>query len=475
MPANILLLQGPMGPFFRRLSRDLEDRRGAAVYKINFNAGDRLFYRGERTVDFRGTPEQWPDFLAEKIDEWRIDTIYLFGDTRIYHTLAREVVRRLSVRLAVFEEGYLRPHYVTLEEGGVNQRSSLHQDPGFYRNLEVMQEPEPEPFKRAYCHAAWYAMCYYVAARLGRYRFPHYTHHRSFSVLDETFLWLRSAARKYRYRFLQRGILGKLRTDYDNKYYLVPLQVHCDGQIRACRSVVSAAAFIRRVVRSFARNAPAGTLLVLKHHPLCRGYSDYTRLIQKLGRLYGCEDRLLYVHDQHLPTLIKHAIGTVVVNSTVGLSSLYHNTPVIALGHAVYNMQGLTFQGELDDFWRAPGKVDQELNRKFRSHLLMVNQINGNFYKRPVSKTSKTGMDVQRLVIQSPGYVVQKDSVTEAPAAWANINFSQAGSDGQVANDAAVFPEGRDPVEGQAGFAKVPGGMLAEPARELSVTHNRQQ
>ncbi len=82
MPGNILLLQGPMGPFFKRLSRDLEGQVDSTVYKINFNGGDWLFYRGERTVNFRGTQEQWPEFLAEKIGEWHIDTIYLFGDNR---------------------------------------------------------------------------------------------------------------------------------------------------------------------------------------------------------------------------------------------------------------------------------------------------------------------------------------------------------------------------------------------------------
>lgn len=41
---NILLLQGLMGPLFRRVGQALR-RDGYGVYKVNFNGGDRLFWR----------------------------------------------------------------------------------------------------------------------------------------------------------------------------------------------------------------------------------------------------------------------------------------------------------------------------------------------------------------------------------------------------------------------------------------------
>ena len=40
---RILLLQGPLGPFFRRFAEDLS-RLNTQVIKVNFNAGDELFY-----------------------------------------------------------------------------------------------------------------------------------------------------------------------------------------------------------------------------------------------------------------------------------------------------------------------------------------------------------------------------------------------------------------------------------------------
>jgi len=49
MRRNVLLLQGPIGPFFSRFGDDLA-ARGFAVTKINFNGGDRFFYRRSLTT-----------------------------------------------------------------------------------------------------------------------------------------------------------------------------------------------------------------------------------------------------------------------------------------------------------------------------------------------------------------------------------------------------------------------------------------
>jgi capsule polysaccharide modification protein KpsS len=84
----------------------------------------------------------------------------------------------------------------------------------------------------------------------------------------------------------------------------------------------------------------------------------------------------------NLPAALRHARGTVVINSTVGLSSLMHGTPVKCLGRAVYDMPGLTHQGSLADFFAAPSEVDRELHRRFRQWLLENNQLNGSVWSR---------------------------------------------------------------------------------------------
>ena len=135
-------------------------------------------------------------------------------------------------------------------------------------------------------------------------------------------------------------------------------------------------------------------MLVLKHHPMDRGHRDYTQLIRRAARAAGCDQRVVYCHDQHMPTILPHCRGVVVINSTTGLAAIGFGRPTKATGEAVYDMPGLTFQGSLDQFWgeardHAP---DRDLYERFRAELIATTQINGNFYRRLDPAASATGL-----------------------------------------------------------------------------------
>ena len=125
------------------------------------------------------------------------------------------------------------------------------------------------------------------------------------------------------------------------RYVLVPLQVHNDSQILRHSRFGSVANFIDEVLASFAVHSPAEQLLVFKHHPLDRPYNDYRRHIARRAAALGVAHRVHYIHDQHLPTLLMHAAGVVTVNSTTGLQSMYHGTPVITLRRSPGLIRGL--------------------------------------------------------------------------------------------------------------------------------------
>jgi capsule polysaccharide modification protein KpsS len=46
----------------------------------------------------------------------------------------------------------------------------------------------------------------------------------------------------------------------------------------------------------------------------------------------------------------------VTINSTTGLQSLYHGTPVVTLGDCFYAVKGMVHAGPLAAFWRQPGR-----------------------------------------------------------------------------------------------------------------------
>jgi capsular polysaccharide export protein len=165
-------------------------------------------------------------------------------------------------------------------------------------------------------------------------------------------------------------------------YYLFPLQLNSDAQITVHSPFDGIGHAIRVVIDSFARCAAASAWLVIKNHPLDTGLIKYRRYVLEYAKTVGIERRIRFIDAGHLPTLLEHARGVVVVNSTVGLSALHHRRPVIALGTAIYGMDGLTWQGELDDFWSNGREPDMALYQAFLSYVTDKTQINGDFYTR---------------------------------------------------------------------------------------------
>lgn len=387
---NVLLLQGPLGPFFMHLSRDLRNA-GAKVTKVNFNGGDWLFSSGS-CVNYTGHAIDWPKYLTRLIKERNIDVILLFGDCRSLHRMALKLAVPMGIDVGVFEEGYLRPDYITFERYGVNANSQLPRDASHYLSVEPHIRPT-QPVGNVFWFAALWAIIYYSASSLLWPFFRRYQHHRPLTVL-EAWPWIKSGFRKLIYAQIEQDIQERLMNDYSKRFYLVPLQVHNDAQVHVHSPYKSVVDFIENVIASFVKNAPHENLLVIKHHPMDRGYHDYTDAIRQLSIAYNAPDRVLYIHDQHLPTLLEHAAGVVLINSTVGLSALHHGIPLKVCGDAIYDMPGLTFQGSLDDFWIGFRKFNLNISlyTSFISYLVGMTQFNGSFYRKLADTSNIAGI-----------------------------------------------------------------------------------
>ena len=69
---HVLLLQGKMGGFFHRFSSFLQTQ-DIKVSKINFNAGDALFYHHPNTYEYTGTLAQFSSWLSAFIQEQGVE------------------------------------------------------------------------------------------------------------------------------------------------------------------------------------------------------------------------------------------------------------------------------------------------------------------------------------------------------------------------------------------------------------------
>ncbi|WP_354686593.1 capsular biosynthesis protein [Cupriavidus necator] len=374
---HVLLLQGPNGPFFARLRNYLE-LAGRRVSKVNFNGGDDFFYRRGAIERFTQPMPAWEAFLRKLLVEQRIDAIVVFGSSRRHHRIAARLAKELEIAFWVFEEGYVRPDYITLEEGGVNADSPI----AAWELDSVPAVPRPAQkrhFTHAFAKMAWYSFLYFGGGITRRMTYPHYRHHKPFGF-HEIALWLRAAYRKHRYRAQEREIKARLLADNHPPFFLVALQVYNDSQIRVHSPWRRIEDFIEWTIYSFANNAPADCLLVIKHHPMDRGHTNYERAIADCAARFGATDRVVYIHDAHLPSLLHRCSGLITVNSTTGLQALYHRVPVIALGRCFYAKPGITYQGSLDRFWSECPPVDTRAFTRFRNGLIHGSQVNSSFY-----------------------------------------------------------------------------------------------
>ncbi|NOV22351.1 capsular biosynthesis protein [Cupriavidus necator] len=374
---RILLLQGPNGPFFARL-RDLLTAKGCQVTKVNFNGGDDVFYRRGDVVRFVQPMAVWESVLRSVVAARRIDAIVVFGTSRRHHRIAANVAAALGIALWAFEEGYVRPDYITLECGGVNADSPLA--PLSIAELPQVKAPvKLRKFRHAFRKMALYSFLYFAGGMAGARRYPHYQHHKPFG-LHELAQWMRAAYRKQLYRWQERSLREQLLANDHPHFFLAPLQVYSDSQIQVHSPWRRIADFIEWTAHSFAEHAPADSVLVFKHHPMDRGHTDYGALIAACAERFGAGGRIVYIHDAHLPSLLHRCMGLVTVNSTTGLQALFHRVPVIALGRCFYAKPGLTYQGALDAFWNDPGAVDMRNYTRFRNYLVQRSQINSSFY-----------------------------------------------------------------------------------------------
>lgn len=374
---RILLLQGKMGVFFCRFATFLMDG-GRQVHKINFNAGDEFFYcHKDQMSNFRGKVEEFDAFLSQIIHDHQIDAVVCFNDCRPHHSIASEVCARLGTAFFVFEEGYLRPDYITLEEYGINGYSRL--------NADLIESFEHANDKPKYTANRFWRLClssivYYVIVFFGKFRYPHYEHYRGLNIWQEMIAWIKAPIRKALRYYPDKRRQKWLTTTMSGQYYLVSLQVHNDSQITHHSDYGDVTEFIEEVLSSFAKHAPKNTHILFKHHPLDRGHRDYRSLIARLAKQFGVAGRAHYGCDMHLPSLIRHSLGMITVNSTTGLQSIYHKKPTKIMGRALYDIERLTDQKPLEQFWCDPTPPDYDFYLKFREYLIEQTQLNGSFY-----------------------------------------------------------------------------------------------
>ena len=381
MPKRFLLLQGVSSPFFARLADQLL-AAGHAVFKVNFNCGDAAFWLPRHAWRFRDDVATLPEWLAAKFELHGFTDVVVFGDRRPIHVAALTCAKRLGATCHVFEEGYFRPHWVTLERGGVNQFSALPRDPAWYlKNATRIPEHACLPVHTPLPVRAAYDIAYHLANLANVMAYPGYRTHRPYSAAIEYAGLARRFALLRLYARQDKIVCDQLANE-NKPFFLLPLQLESDAQIREFSAFSGMSDVISKAMKSFARAAPSDAHLLIKNHPLDTGFVDYPQVISQIARECGVAGRVHFIETGDANLLLQRAQGVVLVNSTVGTAAIEIGMRVITLADPIYNLPGLAFQGELDDFWKDGEFPDPTLVQAFRKMVLHATLVNGGFYTR---------------------------------------------------------------------------------------------
>ncbi|WP_181705299.1 capsule biosynthesis protein [Chthonobacter rhizosphaerae] len=379
-PRTVLFLQGPASPFMARVGAEVA-AAGHQVRRINLAVSDELCWRLPGAVSFRGRFEDWRPFVADHLAREGVTDLALLGDCRAYQAVAIEEAHRRGIRVHAVEHGYFRPDWLTVERDGMSTFSHVPRDPDAIRALAPgLPDPTVEPIAEAsfLTYAVWDVIANIGNVVLNPVAYCHYRHHAIYHPLVEYGGWLLKFAlagteRRHRDRVL------KAMAASGRPFWLVPLQLATDYQIRVHSPFPHLTDAVRWIVRSFARNAPAGDDLLFKIHPLDNALAFWRRRIAREARAAGVEGRVHVIDGGDLDALLRITRGVVTVNSTVGIAALREGAPLIALGNAVFDVPGLAFEGPLARFWREAQAPDPELARDFLRVLAHTTQVRGGF------------------------------------------------------------------------------------------------
>ena len=379
---RFLFLQGPHGPYFQRLGRMLE-RAGATVWRVGFNRGDRAFWAGESFIPFRGAQEDWPTAIRALLEAKEITDIVLYGDTRFIHAEAIRAARAAGITAHVFEEGYLRPYWVTYERGGSNGHSRLMETsvPQMQAALAQMDMELPDAPARwgdMRQHMFWGAF-YHFCVMVGARRYPGFRPHRALTVGQEFQLYLRRLALLPFHALERRAASFRIRHG-GFPYHLVLLQLEHDSSFQMHSPFKSMTEFLEVAMEGFARGAPPHHHLVFKAHPLEDGRVPVKATIRRLAAEHGVSTRVHFVRGGKLAMLLNHARSAVTVNSTAAQQVLWRGLPLKTFGAAVYGKPEFVSPQPLAEFFAHPSRPDSRAYRDYRHYLLETSQIPGGFY-----------------------------------------------------------------------------------------------
>jgi capsular polysaccharide export protein len=376
-----LFIGAPFGPFFRRLVKEIEAAGGEALRTV-CEGGEYFETPNHCRIIYRRHDGDWKRFVRGVMRRKKVDAVITFNDTLPRNRAALEVAEELGLHSFVLENGYLRPHWVTLERDGVNGFSRLPRDPDVYlqANQAAAEPPDNRQFPAGLRPHVIHTIFHFLAAIAFKPALGFDARYYGDSVYRQGLGYVR----EYLWRLAhdESAVLARALelAGAGRKVFLALLQKPGDAQLVVHSRHGGNAAFVDELISSFAADAPADAILVVKQHPLDYGVERTPARVAALIERHNLADRVFFLRKTSIDKIMARSHAVLTINSTAGLAAIIEEKPVLCVGRAFYNIPGLTSASPLARFWREATPPSRELVKGFVAFLKSTSQFNGGFH-----------------------------------------------------------------------------------------------
>ena len=393
------------------MAKDLT-ARGHQVWRIAWDGGDFVSTPLRHRIAFRGRDRDYESFIKAAVLKHHITAVVTYNDTGERNRAAIQLARQMGLSRYIIEHGYLRPHWITFDRDGVNGHSTLPKDRQFYhdnnRGLETadafpcrMRDQVLSTIKHFGASVALYPWMPFDTTYYGDLVFK-----QAFGYASE-YLWRKMNDEKV----LVDEVVAHRRSG--KKLFAVILQKPGDAQLRVHSRYRANNPFLREVCESFAASAPKDAVLIVKQHPLDYGVENSPSFFASLVKELKLEGRAYYLRKTSIEIVLDNVNGFVTINSTAGLAAVQRGLTVKCCGKAIFDMEGLTFQGNLDAFWSEGTPPHAATASAFIAYLTRYSQINGALYApKGIALASEALCDIISYDLFSPHHLGAAEKAT---------------------------------------------------------------
>lgn len=192
-------------------------------------------------------------------------------------------------------------------------------------------------------------------------------------------------------------IVGLESIKLPKRFVFIPFQDDRDTQVRLFSPWVDNMSALFSLGERLA--AEFDFTVVFKEHPSSR--ESYPELHQR------CHERVLFANGNSTQELIERSLFVVTLNSTVGIESLLLGKPVLTLGNAFFNIEGLVAHADsLGELLRLAGAypnwgLDEELRCSFLHYLQHQYCVSGHWQEAATEHLQDVAQRIRRIFLNA--------------------------------------------------------------------------